>query len=132
MDKPVIIEFPKIGDMSIGYISVAELSKTIPFEVKRIFWTYFTPESVIRGRHAHYETQMVIIAVAGRIIVTVERKNYLETFILDAPTKGLYLPVRTWHSIQYSHNAAQLVLTNTAYNDKDYIREYEVFKNLEL
>src|SRR6185503_14705473 len=104
MNKPVIIEFPKIGDMSTGYISVAELSKSIPFEVKRIFWTYFTPESVIRGRHAHYETQMVIIAVAGRIIVTAESKNYFESFILDAHTKGLYLPVRTWHSIQYSHN----------------------------
>ena len=43
---PHKINFPKIGDSSTGYISVAEASKNVPFDVKRIYWTYFTPESI--------------------------------------------------------------------------------------
>ena len=131
MNELKIIEFLKIGEMGTGYISIAELTGLIPFEVKRVFWTYFTPESVVRGRHAHYETQMVIVAVAGRIVATVEMKGKLESFVLDSPTRGLYLPPKSWHTLQYSHNAVQLVLSSTAYDEKDYIRDYETFLKLE-
>ena len=34
MNKPHIIEFPKLGSSDIGYISVAENQKNIPFDVK--------------------------------------------------------------------------------------------------
>ena len=130
MTEPAIIVFPKIGEMGTGYISIAEFSEHIPFEVKRVFWTYFTPESVVRGQHAHHETQMVIIAVAGRIVATVEMNGKLESFILDSPTQGLFLPAKAWHTLQYSHNAVQLVLSSTTYNEKDYIRNYETFLKL--
>ena len=45
--QPYLIEFPKIGKTIEGYISVAE-NDTLPFEVKRVYWTYFTPESIRR------------------------------------------------------------------------------------
>jgi hypothetical protein len=127
MNQLKIIEFLKIGELATGYISVAELQESIPFDVKRIFWTYFTPESVVRGRHAHYETEMVIVAVAGRIVATVELDGKLDSYILDSPTRGLYLPSKAWHTLQYSHNAVQLVLSSTPYDEKDYIRDYETF-----
>ncbi len=44
-DKPRLISFPKIGKPSLGYISVAE-NENLPFQVNRIYWTYFTPEDV--------------------------------------------------------------------------------------
>ena len=129
--KPHIIEFPKIGESSIGYISVGEVQDQIPFDVKRVFWTYYTPESIVRGRHAHYETEMVLIALNGRITVLTEMPGEeVETFILDAPNQGVFLPKLCWHTMQYSHSAVQIVLASTLFNPKDYIRDYKDFEQL--
>jgi len=127
--KPHYIEFPKLGESSIGYISVVQNNALIPFEIRRSFWTYFTPESIVRGRHAHHQTEQVLVAVTGRIIVNTEMPNgELETFILDKPNIGVYIPPCAWHTMQYSHTAIQLSFASTEYDEKDYIRNYDDFK----
>lgn len=126
--KPYIIDFPSNGDSQIGYISISENLKDIPFEIKRVFWAYFTPDSVIRGRHAHHNTEMVLIAAAGKIIVTTEMPGgEKDTFILEKPNQGIFLPKLCWHTMQYSHNAVQVVLASTLYLEADYIRDYNNF-----
>ncbi|MFM7079938.1 MAG: sugar 3,4-ketoisomerase [Bacteroidota bacterium] len=127
--KPYLIEFPKYGDTAIGYISVSETPKHIPFPVKRTFWTYYTPESIVRGRHAHHQTEQVLIAVSGRIIVTTESaQGEINVFTLEKPDVGVYIPPNVWHTMQYTHSAVQLVLASTAYDEKDYIRSFDDFK----
>lgn len=129
--KPYLIEFPKIGNSALGYISIAEGTKSLPFELKRSFWSYYTPEEVVRGRHAHHQTEMVLVAVAGSITVNTELlTGEMDVFRLDKPHVGLYLPIYCWHTMQYSHNAVQLVLASSHYDEADYIRSYETFKNL--
>ncbi|MEI8278352.1 MAG: FdtA/QdtA family cupin domain-containing protein [Bacteroidota bacterium] len=121
---------PRLGESSIGYISVAQHDK-IPFNQVRVFWTYYTPESVVRGRHAHYVTEQILVAVTGRIIVTTEAGNgEINTFILDEPNKGLYIPPNVWHTMQYSHTSVQLALASTLFNEADYIRDYSKFKEV--
>lgn len=134
MKEPRIIQFKRIGKPSEGYLSIVESNADadIPFEIKRNFWTYFTPEEVVRGRHAHYETEMVLIAMAGRIVVNTEMPDgSINVFILDKPDMGLYMPKLCWHTMQYSHNAVQLVIASTVYSEADYIRSYEDFKALQ-
>ncbi len=129
--KPYLITFPQFGNPVEGYIAVSEFTEHIPFEVNRSFWTYYTPESITRGRHAHYKTEMVLIAAAGKIIVDLESSTKDKSnFILDSPQVGLYIPPLTWHVMKYSHNAIQIVLASTQYNEEDYIRDYEVFNLL--
>ncbi len=131
MTDPYLIQFPKLGAPEIGYISVTEQQSLLPFEVQRIFWTYYTPESIVRGRHAHYATEQVLIAVAGRITVTTELANgIIHTFRLEDPNVGLYVPAHAWHTMQYSHSAVQVVLASQAYNEADYIRDYEQFRQI--
>ena len=129
---PHLISFPKLGDSSIGYISVADAQQAhVPFEVKRLFWTYYTPESIVRGRHAHYQTEQLLVAVAGRIIVTAELPDgQIQTFRLEDPHVGVYVPPHAWHTMQYSHSAVQLVLASRPYEEGDYIRSYEQFKEV--
>ena len=128
--EPHIIDFAKLGDPSIGYISVGQ-NDQLPFEVKRIFWTYYTPESIVRGRHAHHTTEQLLIAVTGRIVVTTEKADgTINTFVLDSPNQAVYVPPNVWHTMQYSHTATQVVLASTLYNEKDYIRDYEQFKKV--
>lgn len=129
MTTPEIITFKRNGDSSLGYISIAEENSQIPFEIKRIFWTYYTPEDVIRGKHAHYETEMVLIAASGSITVKTELiDGSIQEFILDKPDKGLFIPKMCWHTMRYSHNAVQIVIASSLYDEKDYIRSYDDFK----
>jgi len=131
MSRPYLIQFPKLGAPDIGYITVAEGTDLIPFAVARTFWTYYTPESIVRGRHAHHTTQQVILAVAGRILVTTETANgEIQTFVLDTPHVGVYVPPNVWHTMQYSHSAVQLVFASTHYEEADYIRQHEDFRSI--
>lgn len=131
MTDPYLIQFPKLGAPEIGYISVTEQQNLLPFVVQRIFWTYYTPESIVRGRHAHHRTEQVLIATAGRILVTSELADgTLQTFRLEDPHVGLYVPPHAWHTMQYSHSSVQLVLASQPYQDSDYIRDYQEFKRI--
>lgn len=128
--KPFIIEFPKIGNSQLGYISVAE-NENLPFEVKRIYWTYYTPESVERGGHAHFNLEQILVAVSGRIIVTVENlEEEKNEFTLENPHQGLYIPKNTWRTMKYTHSAVQMCIASSVYDEKDYIRDYSDFKKL--
>ena len=130
MTGPTIINFPKIGNTALGYISLAE-KDTLPFDVKRIYWTYFTPEDVERGAHAHYELEQILVAVAGRITVNTEMPDgSKQTFILESPDKGVFLPKYSWHIMQYSHNAVQMCIASMVYEEIDYIRDYNEFKKI--
>jgi mannose-6-phosphate isomerase-like protein (cupin superfamily) len=125
--SPHLIEFGRIGESAIGYITVTE-SNQLPFVVQRMFWTYYTPESITRGRHAHHKTEQILIAVSGKIIVSTESANgEKQMFTLKSPEQGVYIPPNVWHTMEYSHNAVQLALASTPYNAFDYIRDKDEF-----
>lgn len=126
--EPQFLSFNKIGSPSLGYISVAENQENIPFDIKRVYWTYYTPQDVTRGGHAHLNLEQVIIAVSGTITFNTEDlEGYKKEFILDCPEKGLFLPKLIWRDIKFSHNAVLLCLASEKYMESDYIREYDTF-----
>lgn len=128
--KPYLIQFPKIGNPQIGFISIAE-NQNLPFIPKRIYWTYFTPHRVERGQHAHFELEQVLVAVAGQIHLTIETASgSTHTFNLNSPEVGVYIPKMCWRRMQYTHNAVQMCISNMAYDESDYIRSYDEFKKL--
>ena len=128
---PHYIIFNKIGSPNLGYISVAENNENIPFKVQRVYWTYYTPQDITRGGHAHLALQQVIVAVSGTITFTTEDlQGNTADFVLDSPEKGLYIPKHIWRDIKFSHNAVLLCLASEKYTEDDYIREYEIFKKL--
>ena len=131
MKKPHLINFNKIGSPNLGYISVGENHENIPFEIKRVYWTYYTPQDVTRGGHAHYDLEQVIVAVSGTITFNTEdlQGNKVE-FILDSPDKGLYIPKLIWRDIKFSHNAVLLCMASEKYIASDYIRDYKIFLEL--
>ncbi len=129
--KPYTLELPMLGDSSIGYLSIVDFKDMLPFEPLRIYWTYFTPENIVRGRHAHHKTEQILLAVSGIILVNIETiDGELYTYKLDKPNMGVYIPPLTWHTMQYSHAAVQLIIASTSYDESDYIRDYTVFETL--
>lgn len=129
---PHLLSFSQIGDADIGYLSVSEHAEPpLPFAVQRVFWTYYTPDNILRGRHAHYATEHILLAVSGRIIVTIEHTNgTLDVFRLESPHIGLYVPPNVWHTMQYSPGTVQLALASQPFAEKDYIRDYQEFKRV--
>jgi dTDP-4-dehydrorhamnose 3,5-epimerase-like enzyme len=125
-----VIDFSIHGNEQIGFIGVFENHPNMPFAVERVFWTFQTPEEILRGRHAHRKTEQVLIALQGIIRVTTEMPNgEVQIFTLDHPSKGLYIPPQCWHTMQYTGNAIQLVLASTSYNESDYLRDYQTYKS---
>lgn len=126
--KPCIINFPKIGSEDLGFISVCE-KLNLPFQIKRVYWTYHTNPEVVRGFHAHINLDQILISINGTIDIFIENEHgETYNFLLDRPNQGVYLPKKTWHTMKYSKNAIQLCIANMEYDESDYIRDYDEFK----
>lgn len=124
-----IIELPKIIDRR-GNLSFFESSNHVPFEIKRTYWIYDVPGGETRGGHAYKELQEIVIALSGSFDVHVESNNGVEVFSLNRSYNALYLPAGTWRSLQnFSTNAVCLVAASAAYDENDYIRDYQQFKS---
>ena len=51
-----------------------------------------------------------------------------EEFLLDVPTRGLFMPAMTWAiQYRYSPDAALLVFASEHYDPADYVRDYSEF-----
>jgi hypothetical protein len=128
-DVPYLFEFNKIGSPSLGYISIAE-GELLPFQVKRVYWTYFTPDEVIRGNHAHKSLLQVIVAVSGHVRAEIEdRHGFQREFQLIKPTQGLFIPAGCWRTLRFSHDAVLVCLASNEFTEADYIRDYKTFKS---
>lgn len=132
IEAPRLLELPKLGSESIGYLSVAQQPDQIPFPIKRVYWTYNTPTEVTRGNHAHRELRQLIVAVAGQIKLTTENlRGEKQEFRLDSPSKGLIIPPWHWRTIQLSDAAVLLCLASEVYEKSDYIYSFEEFVGIQ-
>ncbi len=60
------IDFEIKGDSRGGLIAVEEL-KTIPFEIKRVYYIFNTKYGVRRGFHAHKKTKTGSYCLSGKL-----------------------------------------------------------------
>jgi dTDP-4-dehydrorhamnose 3,5-epimerase-like enzyme len=125
-----LINFPKIADAR-GNLSVIEENKQIPFRIKRVFYLYDVPSGATRGGHAHKTSEQVIIALSGSFDVILDDGVIRETFFLNRPHYGLYIPPGIWRELEnFSSNSIALTLASTKFGEEDYIRDYELFKKM--
>jgi dTDP-4-dehydrorhamnose 3,5-epimerase-like enzyme len=124
-----IITLSKIEDAR-GNLSFIEEEKTIPFKIERIYWIYDVPGGQVRGGHAFKKQQELIIALSGSFDVLVDDGIAKQTYSLNRSYYGLYIPAGYWRQMEnFSTNSLALVLSSTAYNEDDYIRDYREFLN---
>ena len=83
---------------------------------------------MVRGQHANRNSQFVLINVSGTSKVRVNNGFEEDIIELNRPRMGLYLPTMMWKDMyDFSEDSVLLVLTNTHYDGKEYIRDYEEF-----
>jgi WxcM-like, C-terminal len=104
-----------------GNLTVIE--KSIPFNIKRIFYIYGVDESP-RGGHRHKTTVQAAICLQGscHIYNNDGQKEY--AYILDKPNKCLILETKDWHTMDhFTSDAILMVLASEFFNQNDYIFE---------
>ncbi|TNE74750.1 WxcM-like domain-containing protein [bacterium] len=121
-----IVQFPKISDPR-GNLTFLQNPEQIPFEIKRVFWTYDVPGGEIRGGHAYKHQKEIIIALSGSFDVVITNvSGEQQRFQLNRSYFGLYLPPKTWrHMENFSTNSLGLHLSSEHYSKEDYIYNLE-------
>ena len=130
MDKARIINLPKNGDRR-GNLSVIEQMNQIPFKIERAFWVYDVPGGETRGGHAYRKSEEFIVALSGSFDVIIDDGKEKRVYPLNRSYYGLYVPKLMWREmVNFSTNSLALVLSSTPYDEADYIRYYEEFKQI--
>lgn len=127
-----IMDLPKIPDPR-GNLTFIEGLSHVPFEIKRVFYTYDVPGGESRGAHANRFTDTFIIAMSGSFDVVVDDGDKQIKFQLNRAYYGLYVPKMIWRGIEnFSSGAVSLILASTLFDKNEYIRDYEEFKRTVL
>lgn len=134
MRKKITIEdtkeifFSSIGD-SRGYLVVCDGDKDIPFLPVRIFYIYGTRSDIVRGNHANYKSEFVLINIAGRCKIKVkDGYNGSKIYELNLPNTGIYLPKMIWKEMyDFSKDSILLCLASEHYDSNEYIKDFDEY-----
>lgn len=123
-----MIELDKHHSDRKGNLCVVENGRTLPFDVKRVYYLYDVPGGAERGSHAHRDLSQLIIAASGSFTVTLDDGKCKRSFFLNRPYQGLYVKPSMWRILEdFSSGAVCMVLASDIYNKEDYIRDYNDF-----
>lgn len=119
------------GTKDIGFLVPLELGDNIPFKIERIFYTYDVPFESNRGSHAYHNTEQVLICVSGSLKIRCFDGIAENIYKLNSPNEALYISSKVWRTtFEHSSDAVLLVLSSLEYDENDYIRDYDEFKQL--
>lgn len=121
------ISFKPLGDER-GSLVALEGNKSVPFDIKRVYYIFGTKEGVSRGFHAHQNLKQVAVCVTGSCRFVLDNGKQREEVVLDKSTTGLLIEDLTWREMHdFSPDCVLMVLASEYYDESDYIRDYEEF-----
>ncbi|MCU6345516.1 sugar 3,4-ketoisomerase [Enterobacter quasiroggenkampii] len=121
------IPLQKHGD-DRGSLVALEEENNIPFSIKRVYYIFDTKEGVRRGFHAHKKLKQVAIAVKGSCRFLLDDGTERIEVVLDNPAQGLLIESCIWREMyDFSSDCVLMVLADSHYDEKDYIRDYDAF-----
>ena len=124
------IDFPALGDER-GSLVALEAEKTVPFPIKRVYYIFGTNAGVSRGFHAHKRLQQVALCITGKCRMILDDGWQRNEVWLDSPNKGLIIGDLVWREMHdFSEDCVLLVLASEHYDEADYIRDYDKFKEI--
>lgn len=122
------IQIQKIEDYR-GNLSVIE-KEILPFEFKRVYYLYDVPAGAERGGHAHIEQKEFLVALSGSFEVVLNNVKEQETVVLNKPFEGVLIDKGIWRELKnFSSGAVCLVIASDVFNEEDYIRDFDDYKN---
>jgi dTDP-4-dehydrorhamnose 3,5-epimerase-like enzyme len=134
LPKYKIITFP-LAKTKNGFLTMLqtnltdmEASGVVPFQIKKVLSIAGMKSEDERGGHTHHKTQQILICTSGGCTVDLDDGKNKTSVVLDKPNQGLFLFPYVWHVMRdFKENTLLLVVADTEYDEKDYIRNYEDF-----
>jgi hypothetical protein len=127
---PHKISLPKFLDLR-GNLSFIEEDTHLPFQIKRVYWIYDVPGGEYRGGHAFRNTEELIVALSGSFDVKLHNGTTEYTYSLNRSYYGILVPEMYWRTLDnFSTNSLALIVASTFFSDSDYIRDFELFKQI--
>ena len=121
------ISFKSLGDERGSLVSL-EGNKSVPFDIKRVYYIFGTKEGISRGFHAHRNLKQVAVCVIGSCRFILDNGNQRDEVVLDKSTTGLLIDNLIWREIyDFSPDCVLMVLASKHYDENDYIRSYSDF-----
>ncbi len=123
-----ILTFKRVTD-GRGDLYAAEGGRDVPFDIKRVYYITNAPEGVRRGFHAHRTLRQVMICLRGSVKLRLFDGRAHEELTLDSPDTGVYVGPGIWREmVEFEKHSVLLVLASEHYDEADYIRDLEEFK----
>jgi len=127
IEQARVVNLRRISDPK-GNLTPIEGGQDIPFEIRRVYYTYDIPGGETRGGHAHMRLEQFIVAVSGSFDVVLDDGKARASFFLNRSYYGLYVPPMAWRELtNFSSGSVCLVLASDHYDEADYIRDYDEF-----
>ena len=124
----VILPLSKVHNRA-GNITIVEGCKHIPFEIKRLYYLYDIPGGEDRGAHAHKNLFQLLVAASGSFNVLMDDGQNKKIVTLNRPDYALMITPGIWRKLfEFSSGAVCLVLASHKYDEADYIRSYDEYK----
>jgi len=127
LDQVVWVKFQDVID-SRGRLTAIEGNVHIPFSIARVFYVHQVVPGVDRGGHAHRDTDQVVVGINGSLKADVSDGIAVNTYVLDNPGKGLFMPKMLWVRLyRFSTDGVCLVLADTIYDRSKSIRTWKEY-----
>lgn len=124
------LKFTSLGDER-GHLVALETNKTVPFDIKRVYYLFDTKEGVARGFHAHKNLKQVAVCVKGSCRFILDNGKSKESIVLNNATTGLIIEGLIWREMHdFTKDCVLLVLASEHYDEADYVRDYQKFLEL--
>lgn len=128
MEKIKLIDFNVYND-KYGKLVPIEANRSVPFDIKRVYYIYEVDKNVRRGFHSHKELHQILICVHGSVKILVKTPEKEENILLNNPKTGLYIGPNIWREMyDFTDGAVLLVLASEYYDENDYIRNYDKYE----
>lgn len=125
-----LIDLPRFADPR-GSLAVIECGREVGFLPRRVYFMYGAGAGSARGAHAHRLLEQLIVAVQGSFDITLDNGRGVCTHRLDSPERALYLGPMVWRDMtNFTADSLCFVLASERYDNADYIRDYDEFKEL--
>ena len=111
-----------------GALSFAEIGAGLPFEPKRFFLVHDVPAGTKRGGHAHRSCEQYLVAVSGKVEVTLDDGESRSDYLLERQDQALHIPAGIWGDQRYlTSDTCLLVLASEPYGAEEYLTDYSQF-----
>lgn len=108
------------------------VSKTdVPIKIERVFT--ISAKNAERGFHAHKKCNQFIVCVEGSLKLIVDDTHSKKEIKLDTSSDGVLIPNGIWSYQTYLNSQTLInVYCDRAYEEDDYIRNYDDYKKYRL